>query len=65
MGVPTGYERQVPPQPVGNGPGELKIAGGWGKSTSRDDAVRLGGGIAVSRPAQPVFGRVLKDWRIK
>ena len=65
MGVPTGYERQVPPQPVWDGPGELEVAGGWGESASGDDAVRLRGRTAVSCPAQPVFGRVLEDWRVE
>ena len=65
MRVPTSYERQVPPQPVRDGPGEFKIAGGWGKSASGHYAVGLGGGIAVSCPAEPVLGRVPEDWRVK
>ena len=44
---------------------ELEVAGGWDKSASGDDAVRLGGGAAVSRPPQPVLGRVLEDGRVE
>lgn len=32
VGEPAGYERQVPPQRVGDRPGELEVPGGWGES---------------------------------
>lgn len=63
MRVPTGYERQIPPQRVWDRPGKFEVPVGRGKSAGGDGAVRLGGGIAVPRSAQPILRGVLEHWR--
>jgi hypothetical protein len=47
MGVPTGYECQVPAQSMRNRPRQLKVRGGWGKSSGTDGTVGFGIGVAV------------------
>lgn len=60
VGVPAGYERQVPPQRVWNRPGKFKVPRGRGKSSSSDGTVRIGGGVAVTGSAEPVLRGVLE-----
>ena len=65
MGEPAGDECQVPRKRVRNGPDELGVPFGRGKSDGSDDTVRLGKKFAVPCSAQPVLRGVIEYRRVE